>query len=117
MDLVTVTGYKTVRDLMNPDTGMDNFEWQCWLQYWKENLFGPFANNYMLAQVSGCSAHAFGGGSWSPKKYMAQMLPEQTEPEEITEQQTQAMTFNILAAFAGNEYAAKWKGAPKNASN
>jgi len=116
MDLVTVTGYNTVRDLMSDDGGMDNFEWQCWLQYWRENLFGPFAQNYMSAQQSACSLHAFGGGSFDVNKYMVKMRGELDEIEEATPEQEEAAAYQMMIEFKGKEAADEWRGL-KNASN
>lgn len=115
MDLVTVTGFRTVAELMHPEIGMDNYEYECWLQYWKENLFGPFANNYQAAQIAGSAAHAFGGGSWSPIKYMVRMLDKEQEPAQITEAEEQSAAFEIMSIFGGIDKAKEWRG--NNANN
>lgn len=118
MDLVTVTGYKSVASLMADDGGMDNFEWQCWMQYWKENLFGPFANNYMTAQQSACALYAFGGGSFEVDKFMLKLRDEGKEVESdlIRERKEEEGAYNMMVMFKGKEAADKWRGL-KNANN
>ena len=113
MDLVTVTGYKSVAELMCPVYGMDNNEWQNWFQYWTENLFGPFANNYMSAQNAAFSLHAFGGGNINVEKYMAKIRED--EPEAITPQSQQTAAYQMILEFQGKEAADKWRGAPTDA--
>lgn len=119
MDLVTVTGYRSVSELMDDDCGMDSFEYNCWLNYWKENLFGPFADNYLSAQIAGHAQHAFGGGSWKVDKLMLKINDSRVQPEEISAAAQEQVAFEMMSVFGGIEKAKKWqsKGDSSNAGN
>jgi hypothetical protein len=111
MDLVTVTGNKSVSELFET---MDTFEYNCWFRYWQENMFGPFANNYLHAQSAGSSAHAFGGGKWSVHDYMATAGAKAggedfaVDTEEAMARE-QAVTYQVMCEFGGKEKADQWR--------
>jgi hypothetical protein len=114
MDLVTVTGFRTVSELMDDETGMDQFEYMCWQKYWKENLFGPFADNWLLSQVAGHAASAFGGGRWKVDEYMLKIRDPKTEPVQMSEVEQESVAYEVMRVFGGVEKAEQWKRGAQN---
>ena len=117
MDLVTATGFRTVAELMDDVSGMDTFEYHCWMQYWKENLFGPFADNYLSAQIAGHAQHAFSGGSWKVDKLMLKIRDPHAPVAEISEEQQQAVAYEVMRVFGGIEKAEQWKRGERTDAN
>lgn len=107
MDLVTVTGYKSVAELMSESDGMDSFEYQCWLSYWKENIFGPWSNNYLMAQIANFTAVAFGGGSVDVPRYMARVEATK-KPEPMSYDDEIMLSYKMMSEFRGKDKADVW---------